>query len=297
MKKISISLLAIVFAMMILAVPVHAEGFTVGLTADKKTVTPGSTFTISVNVQNLDIKDNDGLLSFDGQLEYDTNILEPVTEDDIVGSNGFSVSYGATNNKMYATTGSFVNEDAEVAKITFKVKANATLGDFTIKVKNANIVVGIANVNIRSISNAGNEIKISVKNIESDKYQIEDEIIKGVPSGTTGTDLKNNIKTGNATITIFDKDGNTALADNDVLGTGAVVKVNGTDSYTIIVNGDLSGDGKVTIHDLGIIKRHLTEKITLEGAYLKAADLDNNGAIDSVDMVFIIQHIIGIITL
>ena len=292
MKKIGVSFLAVIGFILMLALPVHAEGYTVDLKSDKETVTAGSQFTVGVELNHVNIGSNDSIMTFDGILEYDNNILETVSSDSIVGSNGFSINYGeSSNNKILANTMSKgIKSDIEVAKITFKVKTDATLGKTTIKIKNAHMGVVDDTNRGRNISNNGNEIIISVKNITSDKYKIGDDEITGVLSGTNVATLTSNLST-DATVTVEDKNGN-AIDDNAVVGTGCVVKVNGTDSYTVIVRGDLSGEGVINIHDLGLIKRYLIEKITLEGAYLKAADVNADGTVDSLDIIEIILHII-----
>ncbi len=290
MKKISIVLLAVIVLTMTLAVPVHAAGFAIGLTPSKKIVTVGSTFTVGVEVNNLNAG-AEGIMGFIGELQYNNNILETVTTDDITGSNGWSVSFNNQSNKILASSNKYITDDGEVAKITFKVKADATLGDTSIKIVNAKVSSGSSG----DISGIDKELKISVKNIDSDKYEIEDNVIKGVAAGSTATDIKNNIKT-NATVEVLDKDGQ-ALADNAVIGTGSIIKVDGKDSYTVIVKGDLSGDGQVTILDLAKVKYHLIEEVKLTDAYLTAADINNDGEVGLTDMVLIIKHVIGLETL
>ena len=69
------------------------------------------------------------------------------------------------------------------------------------------------------------------------------------------------------------------------------------ENYAIVVQGDLSGDGEVDIHDLGMLKRYLIGKLNLDETSLLSADIDESGEIDSIDMIYIILNIIGEISL
>lgn len=280
-KKISICLIIAIVMLMMLAIPVHAAGFAVGLTPSKTTLSLGSTFTVGVEINNLSLK----IEAFNAKLEYDSNILEMV---DFKESNGWQIGIGDTNIMLGNLSGQS-DEGGEIVKITFKVKESATLGDTKIAIKNA-----MASASGEDVQGLDNEITIRVKNIESDKYDIQEDIIKNVPADSTGTDIKNNIKT-EAAIVIYDADGN-ILPDSSKVGTGCVVKVAGKDSYTVIVKGDLNGDGVVDITDLVKIKLHLIESKKLAGAYLEAADTNGVGGttITVADMGKIILHIFNI---
>jgi len=50
-----------------------------------------------------------------------------------------------------------------------------------------------------------------------------------------------------------------------------------------IVYGDLNGDGLVNSSDYSLLKRYILKQIDLTEDKLKAADLNRNGSVDSVD--------------
>lgn len=50
------------------------------------------------------------------------------------------------------------------------------------------------------------------------------------------------------------------------------------------VNGDIDGDGRITVNDIALLKLHLIEAELLEGAQLKAADVDGDGRVTINDM-------------
>ena len=60
-------------------------------------------------------------------------------------------------------------------------------------------------------------------------------------------------------------------------------------SYT-----DVNGDGRITSMDMLYIKRHILYIKTLSGAYLLAADTNKDSDVTSMDMLYIKRHILDI---
>ena len=72
------------------------------------------------------------------------------------------------------------------------------------------------------------------------------------------------------------------LENDDSVGTGHVVELleNGVraDACTVVIRGDVNGDGKITASDYIIVKREiLMDNGTLIGAYYEAANFNGNG--------------------
>lgn len=76
----------------------------------------------------------------------------------------------------------------------------------------------------------------------------------------------------------------------DVLGTGAKVKVEDKE-YTLVVLGDVNGDGKITPADYVRIKNDIMETTPLEGIYKIGADVNRDGKITPADYVRVKNHI------
>ena len=95
--------------------------------------------------------------------------------------------------------------------------------------------------------------------------------VLGIPVKCTGAQLKPNF---NFTVS--------NLADDSAVGTGLTINGGGT-PLTVVVLGDVNGDGKLTSTDYVQIKKHFTKDITLKGASLRAADVTGDGAILSTD--------------
>lgn len=73
--------------------------------------------------------------------------------------------------------------------------------------------------------------------------------------------------------------------------------LNDNKSYTLAVKGDLNGDGEVTLTDVAKIKLHLIGLRLLEGAYLQAANVDDDQQITITDLSRIRKAYFGEINL
>ncbi|MCI8482361.1 MAG: hypothetical protein HFJ27_04765 [Clostridia bacterium] len=63
--------------------------------------------------------------------------------------------------------------------------------------------------------------------------------------------------------------------------------------YTVVVKGDVNGDGSIYATDYVRIQNHIMGKTTLTGAYLKAADINNDNNVYATDYVKIKNYIMG----
>ena len=70
------------------------------------------------------------------------------------------------------------------------------------------------------------------------------------------------------------------------------LKLDSPKEYELVVTGDVSGDGNITATDLLKIKRAIVKLNNLEGAYGKAADLDENSKITATDLLKIKRAIV-----
>lgn len=79
----------------------------------------------------------------------------------------------------------------------------------------------------------------------------------------------------------------TVIADDALIGTGCTVNIVVDNqvkvSYTIIIEGDLNGDGSLSSADCITQQTYINATAKLTGAYLKAADVDGSGSVSSSD--------------
>lgn len=274
-RTITITLVALII-LIFTNIPSYALGFIVGVKPAQTTVSPGSTVDVTISVNNMNIG-GDGMKVFSGILNYDTNIFEEITAKDITGLNSWEVSYNAETKKILLDRKDFITEDAEICKITFKVKDGVETENTQIKITNPS-----TSNNRIDIDGTEGQATISLKKLSSGKYEItDDNEIKNVLPNTTVDDLKDNLTGGENTI-IKDKDGNTISSGN--IGTGSTVTTPSGDVYTVIVKGDLNGDGKVTLTDLAQLKLHMVETTILQEPYKSGADIDGDGSVTLTDL-------------
>lgn len=131
----------------------------------------------------------------------------------------------------------------------------------------------------------------------STSYNVQDDIyITGIQPDTAVSDFKSVFTLKGCTMEIYQADGKNPLTGN--IGTGSRILIrdmNGTGvkEYACIVYGDINGDGQVDIVDMLYMKRHILGTSSLNGLREIAADVNKKGGIDIVDMLYMKRHILG----
>lgn len=130
--------------------------------------------------------------------------------------------------------------------------------------------------------------------IETSKltYDIEEKILIG-EINTTIESIKTALTNNEAVITIKENDKEVSTGK---VKTGQIVTiVSGklTESFTIIVYGDINGDGIISAVDYVKVKNHIMKTEELSGIYLKAADVNKDKSISAVDYVNVKNYIMG----
>ena len=127
--------------------------------------------------------------------------------------------------------------------------------------------------------------------MDSGSFMIRDGFLRAIPLGTSINDLLADL-VPEEYITIH---AGTSTA-TDVVGTGMTVEYKIGDevkqTLTIVVTGDVNGDGKITITDLVQINSHLLKKNELSGANAAASDVNGDGKITITDLVQINSHLL-----
>lgn len=129
----------------------------------------------------------------------------------------------------------------------------------------------------------------------SDQYPVG-EYITGVSQQTDSIEFLKGFSVNNCSVKLLSAQGTEYIG---VVCTGNKLAVyqNNTlvKSYTIIVKGDVNGDGKVGMGDLVKVNRHILKLNTLEGIQALAADVnDSQGTVTMGDLVKINRCILGL---
>lgn len=132
----------------------------------------------------------------------------------------------------------------------------------------------------------------------SDQITVSGTEISGIKyNENTVADIKQNIITS-LEIEVVNNKGE-ILKDTDMLGTGYKVRIKEGENilieYSIIIYGDVNGDGKINSVDLLVLQRHILEIAKLEPIYQKAANVRKTATKPtSVDLLLIQRHILGL---
>ena len=121
----------------------------------------------------------------------------------------------------------------------------------------------------------------------------------GLPAGTTASELKSfaAVTGGQAPyLTVSDRQGAEA-ADNAGLCTAFTLALYDggqlLESYTVVILGDLNGDGAVGIGDFAMLRQQLLKGDVVTGIYLRAADLNHDGSVGIGDFAKLRQFLLG----
>lgn len=130
------------------------------------------------------------------------------------------------------------------------------------------------------------------------KVKVNGNYFKSISAGTNASTLVNTISKldPGATTIIKDASGNTLNSSVD-LATGQSITITSSSkeisTFKIVVTGDTSGDGKITILDLLKIQKHLLKSSILSDQYLYAADTNNDNETTILDLLRVQKHLLG----
>ena len=226
---------------------------------------------ITINVENITLQEGE---------QY--QILSNVEPDD-------------ANNKKVR----YISENTDIATVDENGLITAT------KTGNTNInVCADEDENISQSISVNVIEKISEEDLSfSTNIKVDGNEITGIEEeNQTVEKLLENIMTSEKyVVKIVDKEGK-ALEDGELVGTGAKVQIfTNTDTqnmvaeYSIIIYGDVDGNGKINSVDLLKLQRHILEIEELDFLSQKAGNINKNGKKPtSVDLLLIQRHILGL---
>lgn len=110
-------------------------------------------------------------------------------------------------------------------------------------------------------------------------------IIAGLQEATMGRQVYDYYTYLGKSVTITDTQGNTVnVNDSQYIGTGYIITVDDED-YTVIIPGDVDGNGEIELFDLYPIIEYLNSDASLEGPYLQAAQVSQGDELSLFDLI------------
>lgn len=122
---------------------------------------------------------------------------------------------------------------------------------------------------------------------------IKDDLIRGTYEKTSLEDFLKSLNSQDG-VTITDAKGKERT--KGYISTGDVVTKktdDGDKKYTVIVDGDVSCDGKLDSYDYQMLKSHVLKSYTIDKAILASADIDDTNAVNSYDYQMLKAHVLG----
>ncbi len=123
------------------------------------------------------------------------------------------------------------------------------------------------------------------------------KIINGVAANTSVGTFVNKITVKNGTIVLVDKNGNVKSSGNVATGDKIIIKdtkgvVN--KEYTVVIFGDVNGDGDINLKDAYIVRKYLLSEMNIQGVYLTAGDVNRKSdGVDLKDAYIMRKYILG----
>ena len=233
---------------------------------------------------NATLTDNNGVL----EVRYNDEVIDSLTE--------LKIDFGSLKvNKDKIVLGD-IKEYTEFMKNIKTDNLEVKLYKGTTLITSGNIENGMI---LKIISSEYGEIMtytitneyIDVSNLEID----EKNYIKKYNIGTTYKEILNNIETSGS-VKFIDNTGK-ELENSDIIRTGSKVVIElstETKEYTIVVYGDINGDGKITMSDLVKSANYLIdETIINEDCYKEAIDVTKDGNVRMSDIIKLSNILIG----
>lgn len=204
----------------------------------------------------------------------------------VVGSGVSSVTIAASPIASTSSVSGIGNVSLKTGNNVFNINCTAQNGD--VKTYTINIARQAAADNTGSDNNNSYSVTSSVYTIGT--------YVTGIQPKTNASAFLSNMNASGCTMKVLSSNGN---ENTGIVGTGnkLAIYVNGElkKVYDIVIYGDVSGDGAISMSDLVKINRHLLGISRLAGINLEAGDSNRRGdGVSMSDLVIVNRHILGL---
>ncbi len=127
--------------------------------------------------------------------------------------------------------------------------------------------------------------------ITSAGFRLSGNNILGINPNTSSNTIKNNLEaiSGSNTVTI-------SGTSSGIIATGSTITIKNseeTKSFTVVIKGDTSGDGKINALDLLQVQKNILGNYNLKAPNSTAGDTSGDGKINALDLLQIQKNILG----
>ncbi len=132
--------------------------------------------------------------------------------------------------------------------------------------------------------------------IVSSGYKYATNEISGIEPNTDVATVKSTIASIAGANNVTIKDSKDNIVNDGLIGTGFKVIVSNStksETLTVVINGDTSGDGKINALDLLQIQKSILGTYSLNNVYYLAGDTSNDGKINALDLLQVQKNILG----
>ena len=237
----------------------------------------------------------EGVIAYDG--------VKPVISNAVISditANGYTVQCTVTDNwgvervvfPTWTLLGDQDDLDADFLTTQLGTKEGNTY-TFHVKTSDHNDEIGMYVTHIYALDKGGNwvnlhlepvEVKEAITLTEDATCGLEDDLLVNVRVGTKVSALLRQLE--NENLTVQDQSGN-PLSNTAVLSTGVTMNLyrDGKllDRVTVVVTGDVNGDGVVDTTDYMRVKALFLGRLQLSAAETRAADVDGSQSVDTTD--------------
>lgn len=310
MKRYIIKILFIMSLLMSINIYSNAadETASIGLESDSSSIEQNSTINIQVKIKNQTIP----VSAFDAFLNYDENIFEKVGQADITTNiNGDEIdtfTYYKETKKLIMTFNEPLENIDTIINIKMRVKNDAVFTEgenVEVYLNKASLYnvdtdtylleeVMSEKLMLKGINPTTDDLYLSTEKYkigenDTQNYEEGDKYIYRISPKTTITEFLANLST-NGNIRVYNADGEEETNYDEFIGTGMKLQVTKDDKVievTVIVLGDINGNGEVGGDTLTALRGILYEDIEVSEIYLKALDINANQTIEGDDLTLI----------
>lgn len=232
--------------------------------------------------------------------DHENPVISDVQISDL-SAEGYTVTCKVTDNwgisKVVFPTWTLLNDQDDLAENFMNTQLGTKSGDtytFRVNASDHNNEIGEYVTHIYAFDKGGNRVQLVLNTVTVEEqkitlvsgsaYEREDNLVKNVKPSTTVQSLLSHFE--NESLEVLDMSGN-KITGTAVVGTGTTINLYAgselVDSVTVVILGDLDGNGIVDTTDYARARATVYGKYTLNDAQRSAADVDGSGTINATD--------------